>query len=762
MTAGPAAVIGAARLPARNRCSPRRKSHVTSQPQIVVLRGGGASLIVELSRPVPRILHWGADLGELEARDLGALRLTASGVVAHNSPAQPRQLSVLPTEADVWSGTPGIEGFIVGGTAFLRLALTGFEVAASGSELDLELCDELLAVQVSIHYGLDRFGILAVRASVRRPADPALPEFVLSGLNVLLPVPERATETLDFTGKWGRERSPQRRHLGFGTQVRESRRGRPSLDSPYLAAAGTRSFGFRHGEIWAVHVGWSGNQRYVTERLPEGAGVHGGTLGGGELLLPGEIVLGPGQEYRAPTVYCAWSGEGLDGIAGAFHAMLRGRAAHPERPRPLLVNTWEAVYFNHDVTRLLSLIDQAASVGAERVVLDDGWFEGRRDDSNGLGDWFVDKDVWTDGLWPIVNRARSHGMQFGLWFEPEMVNLGSRIMGEHPEWLLAPTRGAGPAIRNQYVLNIAHPAAWDYVFGRIDELVGEYSIDYIKWDHNRELHEAARRDANDRPGVNAQTRALYRMLDALKSRHPSLEIESCASGGGRIDLGILARTDRVWASDCNDPVERQQIQRWTAQLIPPELMGAHVASARSHTTNRTASLSFRLITALFGHAGIEEDLTRLSAAELEVYTAWAALYKRVRGLIHSGQLARADLSDDSCLFHGVVAHDRSRALFAWVCLATSDGVQPGRVRFPGLHPGKDYRVTVPAESGLPELHERAPEWLGAARAGSLIVSGRLLTAVGLPMPTLDPEQAMLLELHAEAGPAEPQERSGRA
>ena len=251
-------------------------------------------------------------------------------------------------------------------------------------------------------------------------------------------------------------------------------------------------------------------------------------------------MLGPGQGYRAPTVYFAWSGEGLDGIAGAFHAMLRGRAAHPARPRPLLVNTWEAVYFDHDATRLLSLVDKAASVGAERVVLDDGWFEGRRDDSNGLGDWFVDKDVWPEGLWPIVNRARSHGMQFGLWFEPEMVNLGSRIIGEHPEWLLAPSRGAGPAIRNQYVLNIAHPAAWDYVFGRIDEVVGEYSIDYIKWDHNRELHEAARRDANDRPGVNAQTRALYRMLDALKSRHPSLEIESCASGGGRVDLGILA------------------------------------------------------------------------------------------------------------------------------------------------------------------------------------------------------------------------------
>jgi alpha-galactosidase len=550
--------------------------------------------------------------------------------------------------------------------------------------------------------------------------------------------------------------------MAFGTQVRESRRGRPSLDSPYLAATGTESFGFRHGEIWAVHVGWSGNQRYVIERLPEGAGVHHGIVGGGELLLPGEVVLGPGQEYQAPTVYFAWSDEGLDGIAGGFHSMLRDRPSHPVRPRPLLVNTWEAVYFDHDLTTLLSLLDKAAAVGAERVVLDDGWFRGRRDDSIGLGDWFVDKDVWPGGLWPIVNRARSHGMQFGLWFEPEMVNLGSRIIGEHPDWLLAPSRGAGPAIRNQHVLNIAHPAAWEFVFGRIDALVREYSIDYIKWDHNRELHEAARRDANDRPGVNTQTLALYRMLDALKSRHPSLEIESCASGGGRVDLGILQYTDRVWTSDCNDPVERQDIQRWTAQLIPPELIGAHAGSARSHTTNRTTSLSFRLITALFAHAGIEQDLSRASAAELEVFTAWAALYKRVRGLIHSGQLARADLPDDASLFHGVVARDRSRALFAWARLATSDGVQIGRVLVPGLDPGREYRITMPAEAGFPRLHERAPEWLGAARAGSLVVSGRLLTAVGLPMPTLEPEQAMLLELHAEPGSLKPEDWSSLA
>ena len=405
-----------------------------------------------------------------------------------------------------------------------------------------------------------------------------------------LPVPDRAVEVVDFTGKWSRERSPQRSPIGFGTHLRESRRGRPSLDSPYLMMAGTNQFGFRAGEVWGVHVGWSGNQRYFVEQLPEGAGVHRSSLGGGELLLPGEVALRAGDVYRAPTLYFSWSDRGMDGVADRFHDWFRARPAHPQSPRPLVLNTWEAVYFDHDLDALLELADAGARAGVERVVLDDGWFLGRRNDQTGLGDWFVDPDVWPHGLEPFVDRIRSHGMQFGLWFEPEMVNLTSRLAAEHPDWVLAPAAGAGPAIRHQHVLNLAHPDAWQFIFDRIDELVEQYEIDYIKWDHNRELHEASRQDADGRAGVHAQTVALYRMLDALRAKHPTLEIESCASGGGRVDLGILQRADRIWASDCNDPVERQQIQRWTGQLVPPELVGSHVGAAESHTTRRVTSL----------------------------------------------------------------------------------------------------------------------------------------------------------------------------
>lgn len=728
-----------------------------SPPPIVTLRGGSVSVVAELASPVPRILHWGADLGDLTAADAEALRLTSAVGATHNSTAEPRYFSVLPTGAEMWPGTPGIEGHVADGSAYPRLSLASYDAAGPGSAgaagpdsaLDLLLVDDVLKLNVRLRYELDHFGILSVQATVGRPASAqGAPPFVLAGLTTLLPLPERAVERLDFSGKWARERSPQRQDMAFGTCLRESRRGRPSLDSPYVVAAGTESFRFRSGEVWAVHLGWSGNQRYVVERLPEGAGAHAAVIGAGELLLPGEIVLRAGEEYRGPTVYFAWSGAGLDGISDAFHAMLRARPSHPARPRPLTLNTWEAVYFDHAIPKLLTLVDTAAAVGVERVVLDDGWFEGRRDATTGLGDWYVDQTVWPGGLWPIVDRARAHGMEFGLWFEPEMVNPGSRIIQQHPDWLLAPARGAGPAVRDQHVLNIAHPAAGDYLLERIDALVGEYSIDYIKWDHNRELHEAARRDANDSPGVHAQTLALYRLLDVLRSRHPALEIETCASGGGRIDLGILRRTDRVWASDCNDPLERQHIQRWTAQLIPPELIGAHVGPAEAHTTRRTTPLSFRLVTALFGHAGIEQDLTLMTGHELGALTAWADLYKDLRGLIHSGRTVRADLADDANLLQGVVAPDRSRALFAWVRLVTSNAVQPGRVRLPGLDGTRSYRIAVREETGLPSFHEHPPEWLGRARQGPLAISGRLLTQVGLPMPALDPGQAMLLDLRA--------------
>ncbi|MET7648386.1 alpha-galactosidase [Streptomyces sp. NPDC005426] len=721
-----------------------------STTRIAHLRAAGVSFVVELRTPLPRVLHWGEDLGELTDDALASLALSADAASLHCALDEPRQFTVWPTQAEGWSGTPAHEGHRAGTATTPRVVMTGAE--ESPDALVITLRDTDAGLDLTLTYRLDPSGVLGVRTRLSSPADaPGAAPYDLASTTTLLPLPHRAQEILDFTGKWCRERSPQRGPLAFAGHVREVRRGRPGLDAPYLLTVGVPGFGFRTGEVWALHVGWSGNQRWLAERLPEGAGVHGGVLGGGELLSPGEIRLAPGDSYTSPECFFAWSADGLDGLAGRFHTMLRSRPGHPSSPRPLTLNTWEAVYFDHRPERLLALADAAAAVGVERLVLDDGWFLGRRDDTAGLGDWTADPRMWPQGLTPLADRVHAHGMQFGLWVEPEMVNLRSRLAQEHPEWILGPSAGLGPSSRHQYVLNVAHEEAFAYLLEALDTLVAAYRIDYLKWDHNRELHEAVHRGApgGDRPGVHAQTRALYRLMDTLRSRRPGLEIESCSSGGGRVDLGVLARTDRVWASDCNDPVERQSIQRWTGQLLPPELVGAHVGGPRSHTTGRVADDSFRLITALFGHAGIEDDLTARTPAERDVLTRWAALYKEVRGLLHGGRVVRADLGDDATYLHGVVAPDAGAALYCWARTETSVPAQSGRVRLPGLAPGRPYRVRIRTEAGLPSMHQiLAPAWYRAAVEGWVPMAGTVLTRAGLPMPTLNPGQALLIEAAA--------------
>ena len=252
-------------------------------------------------------------------------------------------------------------------------------------------------------------------------------------------------------------------------------------------------------------------------------------------------MLSPGATYSAPTLLAAWSDAGLDGLSDRLHRHVRARASHPRSARPLTLNTWEAIYFDHDLARLTALADRAAEVGVERYVLDDGWFLGRRDDTSALGDWTVDPVVWLDGLHPLVDHVRGLGLQFGLWVEPEMISLGSEVARAHPEWVVP-----GRSSRHQYVLDVANPSAFAYLLERLDALISEYALDALKWDHNRDALLV---------GAHAQTVAVYRLLDELRARHPGCEIESCASGGGRTDLGTLAHSDRIWANNCTDAVE---------------------------------------------------------------------------------------------------------------------------------------------------------------------------------------------------------------
>jgi alpha-galactosidase len=718
----------------------------------LLLRAAGTAVVLDTSGIVggalPQVLHWGGDPGPLNAAELAELAAAVKPGVAHNSPDEPARFSLLPGQPDGWPGRPGLAGHRDGADAHPRFLVTGSTVTPEpdgGTELVVTAADEQAGLGLTVRLRLEATGVLRISTEVTNAGEG---HYTVDGLTAVLPVPDEATEVLDLTGRWVRERSPQRQPFHQGSRVRESRRGRTGHDATLVLAAGPAGFGFRSGQVWAVHAAWSGNHVHLAERLPGGAGPGGDrVIGAGELLLPGEVRLAPGASYRSPWVFFVWSDQGLDGVSARLHRWLRARPGHPSTPRPLVLNTWEAVYFRHDDHEtLLKLAEQAAGIGVERFVLDDGWFLGRRSDNAGLGDWFVDPAVWPDGLRPLADRVRELGMDFGLWFEPEMANPDSDLVREHPDWVLA-APGRWPILsRNQLVVDVANPEVYQYLLERIGTLVGELGISYIKWDHNRDLLEAVHAGS---AGVHAQTVAVYRLLDELRERHPGLEIESCSSGGARVDLGILEHTDRVWASDTNDPLERQPIQRWTSTLIPPELIGAHVGPAVAHTTGRATDLSFRCATSLFGHAGIEWDLTSCTPDELRQLTAWAGLYRELRPLLHSGDMVRADQVEEGIWLHGVVAPDRSEAVYCYLRLETSPSAVGGRIRLPGLDSRTRYRVTRRDEIGTAGVSGRSlSDWW---QAGTTSARGAVLAQIGLQAPVLHPGQAVVL--HVQAPPA---------
>src|SRR6478735_7388882 len=614
----------------------------------VHLRSAGTSVLLAFDSGEAEIVHWGADLGE-HLPDLAILR----GPVPHSALDIPVTAGLLPQASSGWAGRPGLRGHrnADGGPGLdfsPALRVVAAQMQDGGRTVVIIHRDSEAGLEVSSELTLHPGGLLEL---VHTLTNSGTAEYQLDELATVLPVPRDATELLDLTGRWCRENHPQRHAVQQGTWVRTGRHGRTGHDSSLLVAAGTAGFANRTGQVWATHLGWSGNHEQYLDSLADGRRM----LGAAELLGSAEVVLRPGGSYRTPSLYAAYSGRGLDGITEAFYHWFRARPQHVDttsgRVRPVVLNTWEAVYFDHRLEPLLALAEAAAGLGVQRFVLDDGWFRGRRDDHAGLGDWYVDGTVWPDGLAPLINAVTSRGMEFGLWVEPEMVNLDSDVARAHPDWIVGPSAAAhkdGGRLplewRNQHVIDLVNPEAWQYVFDRIDALLSGNNISYLKWDQNRDLVEHGHAGA---PSVHAQTLAAYRLFDELRKAHPGVEIESCSSGGARVDLGILERTDRIWASDCNDALERQAIQRWTGAVVPPELVGSHIGPTTSHTTARTHDLSFRAITALFGHFGMEWDVRSVQGKERDELRRVVGLYKEHRDLIHSGRRVHAEVADDA-------------------------------------------------------------------------------------------------------------------
>jgi alpha-galactosidase len=714
------------------------------------LSAGGVSVVLDASGGrLPAIVHWGARLGAQSLADIVALGEADVEPRSGNMIDQPLRLAILPEHHAGWQGKPGVVGHRDGADWSPKFTVTGVEVASADTRHDGPLIEAGAAVasyrahdveaglSLVLEIELLQSGLLRARSELQNSGSGV---YTLTDLNLAFPIPSRAREILDFAGRWGKERTPQRSELVVGIHEREGRKGRTGPDAATILSVGTPGFGFERGELWGVHVAFSGNHRHYAERLFNGFQV----VGGGELLLPGEVRLAEGQRYRGPWLYGAY-GDGLDDQAHRFHRFLRARDTHPTRPRPTTLNVWEAVYFDHDLDRLTDLADRAAALGVERFVLDDGWFAGRRDDTSGLGDWTVDEQIWPNGLAPLVDHVTGLGMEFGLWFEPEMVNEESELAREHPEWIMQ-TGGRLPVrSRHQQVLNLGIPEAYDHILEAMSTVLAEYEIGYIKWDHNRDLIDAGTFPTGI-AGVHEQTLAAYRLMDELKRRFPGLEIESCSSGGGRVDLGVIERTDRVWVSDCIDPLDRQQMNRWTMQLLPAELLGSHVAAGVNHTTGRKHELSFRAGTALFGHFGIEWDLATATEQENSDLAEWIEFYKRHRALLHTGDLVRSDEVDPTFQVYGAVAFDRSEALMFLAFLGRSEVSPRGRFTLPGLDPDRRYRV-APVVIGTPDAGRTEPLWYHGG-SGS-VLSGRALASAGLQTPGSLPERVVMLHVTEE-------------
>jgi alpha-galactosidase len=403
------------------------------------------------------------------------------------------------------------------------------------------------------------------------------------------------------------------------------------------------------------------------------------------------------------------------------------------------------MYFVLSLERLCTLADEAAAVGAERFVLDDGWFSNRRSDSAGLGDWFVDETVFPQGLSPLIDHVQAKGMEFGLWVEPEMVNPDSDLYRAHPDWILSAGSGLGSVplllARNQLVLDLTRPEVEDYLFNCIDGLLSQYAISYLKWDMNRALYQPG--GANQPSGskgravTHYQTLALYQLLTRIRQAHPTVEIESCASGGGRADFGILAHTDRIWTSDTNDALDRLRIQNGFSLFFPAELMGAHVGPKNCHITGRSINMATRAGVAMFGHMGIEANLLCMEESEKDELKAAVALHKQHRQLIHSGDLVRLESGDNENSF-GVISRDRHQALFSYALLDSHRNSAPGRLCFSGLDPEAQYEINIVWPLKPTSISTSILDVINGA-----VISGDALTNFGVQLPIILPQSLLI-------------------
>lgn len=664
------------------------------------------------------IAHLGHSLGDHEIDP----SLFSRGIVGGGLDNQ-TVAGIIPLPSQGWMGLPGLEVSRWGERLQLNLQFVSVEELTDS--LKFLLYDYREGIYVAITARLHISGVLVFSTRVSNGDTEAIS---VHSVHTCLPVGGHANEILTLGGRHAMEAVQQRTSWGRTKQLLENRSGRTSHEQLGVVFVGSPGFTEETGDVWGVHLAWSGNFRIMCDGISETLK----TVHIGELLHPDEVVIEGQESFEAPDVVVSFSSQGLTKASQRFHKYMR--SFRTSSPKPVVLNTWEAVYFNHDVETLKELATIAARVGIERFVLDDGWFHGRRNDTAGLGDWWVDESVWPNGLEPLISHVTSLGMDFGLWFEPEMVNPQSELYRTQPEWVLDGFLDNPVLGRHQLVLDMSQEEVREYLFEKMNALLRTYDIAYVKWDHNRPLVEGA---------THHQTRGFYELLSNLKFAHPGVQFESCASGGGRIDMGVAQWAERFWASDSIDALDRLEIQKGLTTFIPPDMLGSHIGSPTCHTTGRKHALSFRAATALFGWLGVEWNLLSLTEREEQQLSGVIDFYKQHRSLIHRGDFFRVDHPDATIDIRGVMSTTQSEGIFSISRIRSGPSNHSAPLRLP-VDSKTEYTVSL-VHLGSPRwaLHRELPHWV---QQNEFTMSGAVLANVGLPMPSLLPESTFLLQI----------------
>lgn len=588
-------------------------------------------------------------------------------------------------EHKIYDGKPKLEG----------LPATYVESDDEAQTLELVLEDTSINTRIVLLYTIyEAFPVIA--RSVRFECDSDEKITLLSAMSACVDLPDKDYEMIDLAGVWARERHVRRHKLDYGIQSIYSMRGCSSYQfNPFFALARENADEFQ-GQVYGFSLVYSGNflaqtevDNYDTARVL--MGIHPNGF---------KWTLGKGESFQTPEMVMIYSEAGLNGMSQTFHKLYRTRLARGtwrDKVRPILINSWEAFYFDFDAPKLLGLADVAADLGMELFVLDDGWFGKRDDSTSSLGDWYPNEEKLKGTLKELAEKINAKGLKFGLWIEPEMTNKDSDLYRAHPDWLLAEQGKRICHSRNQYVLDFSKKEVREYIGDMLENLLAEVPVSYIKWDLNRTFSEVFS-NGNDREYqgkvCHKYVLGVYELYERLTSRFPHVLFESCASGGARFDPGMLYYAPQGWTSDDTDAIERLKIQYGTSMVYPVSCMGSHVSASPNHQTNRVTPIETRADVAYFGTFGYELDLLKLSEEEKEEIRRQIAFMKEKRELIQKGIFYRLKSP-----FEGnetawmIVSEDQKKALVGYYRVMQPVNVGFKRLKLKGLKEDTCYKVS---------------------------------------------------------------------